>query len=171
LLRLLVALGVGFALFIPGFSVSHGAVPVLLQHQGRLLDASGVVGGAHCDGTDWVNASDENAKENFEQVDGAGLLEKLSDLEITKWDHKGNDAAEHIGPAAQGFKNAIGVGADDKSISTIDPSEIALAAVKELYAQLKRKDAEIQCLQEVNAKQLEELRQQLSALQAAVNEK
>ncbi len=130
-----------------------------------------VVGGAYCDGTNWVNASDENSKENFEKVDGAELLEKLSALEISKWNYKGNEEAEHIGPTAQDFKKAFGVGADDKSISTIDPSGIALAAIKELYAQLKQKDAEIARLQELNAKQLEELRQQLSALQTAVNKK
>ncbi len=130
-----------------------------------------VVGGAYCDGTNWVNASDANAKENFEKVDGAELLEKLSALEISKWNYKGNEEAEHIGPTAQDFKKAFGVGADDKSISTIDPSGIALAAIKELYAQLKQKNAEIARLQETNAKQLDELRQQLSALQAAVNKK
>ncbi len=130
-----------------------------------------VVGGAYCDGTNWVNASDVNAKENFEKVDGAELLERLSDLEITKWNYKGDEDAEHIGPTAQDFKKTFGVGADDKSISTIDPSGIALAAIKELYAQLKQKDAEIARQRETNAEQLDELRRQLSALQAAVNKK
>lgn len=95
-----------------------------------------VVGGAYCDGTNWVNASDRNSKENFEVVDGGEILEKISDLEITKWNYKGDDDAQHIGPTAQDFKKTFGVGADDRSISTIDPSGIALAAIKELYAQL-----------------------------------
>ncbi len=120
-----------------------------------------VVGGAYCDGTNWVNASDKNSKENFEQVNGEEILEKISDLEITKWNYKGDDDAQHIGPTAQDFKKTFGVGADDKSISTIDPSGIALAAIKELYKQfsdeMKQKDAQIEELQ----KEMKKLRKEL----------
>ena len=123
-----------------------------------------VVGGAYCDGTNWVNASDKNSKENFEQVNGEEILEKISDLEITKWNYKGDEDAQHIGPTAQDFKKTFGVGADDKSISTIDPSGIALAAIKELYSQLKQRDEEIAKLRKANANQIEELKKELSKL-------
>lgn len=93
------------------------------------------VGAATCDGTDWINASDVNSKENFEDVDGEEILDKISDLEITRWNYKGKNDVEHIGPTAQDFHKAFGVGPDDKSISTIDPSGIALAAIKELNKQ------------------------------------
>ncbi len=120
-----------------------------------------VAGGAYCDGTNWVNASDRNSKENFVKVDGEEILEKISGLEITKWNYKGDDDAQHIGPTAQDFKKTFGVGADDKSISTIDPSGIALAAIKELYRQfseeMKQKDAQIEELQ----KEMKKLRQEL----------
>ncbi len=120
-----------------------------------------VAGGAYCDGTNWVNASDKNSKENFVQVNGEEILEKISDLEITKWNYKGDDDAQHIGPTAQDFKKTFGVGADEKSISTIDPSGIALAAIKELYKQfseeMKQKDAQIEELQ----KEMKKLRQEL----------
>ncbi len=127
-----------------------------------------VAGGAYCDGTNWVNASDKNSKENFEKIDGEELLEKISDLEITKWNYKGDKDAEHIGPTAQDFKKAFGVGADDKSISTIDPSGIALAAIKELYAQLKSKDREMDEQLKARDKQISELREQLEKLQKLI---
>ncbi len=116
-----------------------------------------VAGGAYCDGTNWVNASDRNSKENFESVNGEEILEKISELEITKWNYKGDDDAQHIGPTAQDFKKTFGVGADDKSISTIDPSGIALAAIKELYAQLQAKDKEMKELREEMAKLKKEM--------------
>ncbi len=116
-----------------------------------------VEGGAYCDGTNWVNASDKNAKENFQKIDGEELLERISDLEIAKWNYKGDKDAEHIGPTAQDFKKTFGVGADDKSISTIDPSGIALAAIKELYAQLKAKDREMDELRSEVAKLKKEI--------------
>jgi hypothetical protein len=94
-----------------------------------------VAGGAYCDGTNWVNASDKNSKENFVPVDGEDLLKKISQLDITKWNYKGDSETEHIGPTAQDFQETFGVGSDGKSISTIDPSGIALAAIKELNKQ------------------------------------
>ena len=127
-----------------------------------------VVGGAYCDGTNWVNASDRNSKENFETVDGGEILEKISDLEITKWNYKGDNDAQHIGPTAQDFKKTFGVGADDESISTIDPSGIALAAIKELYAQvseLQKRDKEQSAKLQQRDAQLETLQKELKKLQ------
>lgn len=105
-----------------------------------------VGGGAYCDGTNWVNASDVNSKENFESVNGAEVLDRLADLKITRWNYKSQPGVEHIGPTAQDFQKAFGVGSDNKSISTIDPSGIALAAIKELQKQnadLRGENAEL----------------------------
>jgi hypothetical protein len=114
-----------------------------------------VAGGAYCDGTNWVNASDENVKENFESVDGQELLGKISELEVTKWNYKGNaDGMKHIGPTAQDFKKIFDVGSDGKTISTIDPSGIALAAIKELYKENLSLMAQVADLM----KQVEELK-------------
>ncbi len=116
------------------------------------------MGGAYCDGTDWVNGSDVAAKENFVAVDGEELLERIADLKITRWNYKGQPQVEHIGPMAQDFQAAFGVGANDKSISTIDPSGIALAAIKELQKQNREL-----------AGQNEELREQLESLSRKVD--
>jgi hypothetical protein len=104
-----------------------------------------VAGGAYCDGTNWVNASDVNSKENFAAVDGAELLAKIDQLQITRWNYKQDDeSVTHIGPTAQDFHSAFGVGSNDKSISTVDPSGIALAAIQELVRQLRERDLEIE---------------------------
>ncbi len=99
-----------------------------------------VVGGANCNGFTWNNASDANSKENFQPVDGEDILDRIAELDITRWNYKGESEAEHIGPTAQDFYKAFGVGGDDKTISTIDPSGIALAAIKELYKKSKEVD-------------------------------
>ncbi|MCX6832230.1 MAG: tail fiber domain-containing protein, partial [candidate division Zixibacteria bacterium] len=120
-----------------------------------------VAGGAYCDGANWVNFSDVNSKENFTAVDGNELLEQIAQLSITRWNYKGDNQAEHIGPMAQDFKAAFGVGANDKSISTIDPSGIALAAIKALNSKM----------QELNAKttQLEDQAREISQLKAELD--
>ena len=46
-----------------------------------------------------------------------------------KWNYKGSDET-HIGPIAEDFYRIFGVGVDEKSISTIDPSGVALAAIQ-----------------------------------------
>ena len=108
---------------------------------GAYLSAAGV----------WTNSSDENLKENFTDIDSQGLLEKISKLEITEWNYKfdGKDV-RHIGPTSQDFYALFGLGVDHKSISTVDPAGIALAAIKELYhttQDLKQKTARIEKLE------------------------
>lgn len=127
-----------------------------------------VQGGAYCDGTNWVNASDKNSKENFENIDREKLLKLIAQLSITQWNYKGDEQTKHIGPTAQDFKNTFGVGKDDKSISTIDPSGIALAAIQELYSLLKQKDEEIVSLRKTNASQIEELKKELARLREEI---
>lgn len=103
-------------------------------------------GGAYLsgNGTTWTNSSDRNKKENFKPVDGQKILELLEQLEITQWNYKEeDDSITHIGPVAQDFYALFELGGDDKSISTVDPSGIALTAIKELYRQNQAQDNEI----------------------------
>ncbi|HEX2898055.1 MAG TPA: tail fiber domain-containing protein, partial [candidate division Zixibacteria bacterium] len=62
------------------------------------------------------------------------VLEKISGLDVTKWNYKTEgEEIKHIGPVAQDFYEKFGLGTDDKSISTVDVSGVALAAIKALY--------------------------------------
>ena len=125
--------------------------------------------GAHLtSGGVWTNSSDANLKENFRSVDGAELLEKIEELPINQWNYKAeSDQVTHIGPTAQDFKAAFGVGSDGKSISTIDPSGIALAAIQELYSQLKQKDEALS----TQAKLIEELQKRLAGIERELKKK
>lgn len=91
--------------------------------------------GAYCSSAGvWTNASDRNKKEHFESVDGSVILEQLERLPIRKWRFKGDkEGITHIGPISQEFHAIFGVGNDTLSISTVDPSGIALAAIKQLH--------------------------------------
>lgn len=122
-------------------------------------------GGAYLsgNGTTWTNASDRNRKENFAVVDRSALLKKIAALPITRWNYRDDDpAVQHIGPVAQDFRALFGVGNDDKSISTIDPAGIALAAIQELY----RKSLEIDDLR-AQLNELRDLVVQIQTQQAA----
>ncbi len=85
-------------------------------------------------GGTWVNSSDRALKENFRKVNNDEIIDRLAELEINEWNYKkdGRDI-RHIGPTSQDFYRLFGLGHDDKSIATVDPDGIALAAIQALY--------------------------------------
>jgi hypothetical protein len=115
-----------------------GAPPLLATSTGASLTYGGT----------WVNASDARVKENFAPVDGANVLARIADLPIRSWNYIADGpGVRHIGPTAQDFEAAFGLGGGDTTISTIDPSGIALVAIQELARRLQARDAEIAELQ------------------------
>jgi hypothetical protein len=96
----------------------------------------------------WKNNSDRALKEDFESIDERDILERLAALPISKWKYKveGGDV-HHVGPMAQDFAVAFGLGGDDRSISTLDADGVALAAIQALYQEvqeLRRRVAELE---------------------------
>jgi hypothetical protein len=91
----------------------------------------------------WTNASDKKLKNNFQDLDANDILDKVSQLHIQRWHYIADrDATTHIGPVAQDFHQLFGVG-DDTTISTIDPSGVALLAIQALSEKDKQKKATI----------------------------
>jgi hypothetical protein len=87
--------------------------------------------------------SDRNAKANFGSVDPADMLERVRELPISTWNYRADDASiRHIGPMAQDFTAAFGVGADDRHIHPLDGQGVALAAIQGLADELARLHAE-----------------------------
>ena len=83
----------------------------------------------------------------MDKVDGREILERLRDLPIATWNYKAQDESiRHIGPMAQDFSAAFGVGEKETMITTIDADGVALAAIQGLYEMVKEKDAEIAAL-------------------------
>lgn len=81
----------------------------------------------------WTTLSDRNLKENFEPVDVHAVLDKVAALPLSTWNYRGQtNGVRHIGPMAQDFKAAFGVGAGDTGITTVDADGVALAAIQAL---------------------------------------
>jgi hypothetical protein len=106
--------------------------------------------------------SDRNAKENFQPVNPQTVLEKVAALPISEWNFKGDASTPHIGPMAQDFHAAFGIGPDDKHIATVDADGVALAAIQGLNQKLEAKNAGLE-------KQVAELRALVETLAAKVN--
>ena len=105
---------------------------------------------AYCNGTTWVNGSDQNSKEAFTPINPQAMLNKVAALPITEWKYKVEpDGSRHLGPMAQDFHAAFGLnGEDDTHIATVDESGVALAAIQGLNQKLNEKDGEIQALKQ-----------------------
>jgi len=97
---------------------------------------------------DWQSMSDRNVKENLESVDAQDVLSHVVSLPISTWNYKSQKpAVRHIGPMAQDFHEAFGVGVSDRFIGTLDADGVALAAIQGVHQLIQDKDEEIARLQ------------------------
>jgi hypothetical protein len=109
-------------------------------------------------GGTWTNLSDRAAKVNLAPVGGQEVLARLAEIPITSWNYKTQDPSiRHIGPTAQDFYAAFGVGEDDKHVSTVDADGVALSAIQGLYQIVQEKEAQIAALTTENATQQQEI--------------
>ena len=133
-----------------GASVSNWgqASAVISTSTGAMLTTGGV----------WQNASDVNSKHRFEQISNEEILEKLRKLPVTRWSYKTEaENIRHIGPMAQDFYAAFGLGSDNRGIGTVDADGVALTGIKALEERTRNLASELESLKADNAA----LRQQL----------
>ena len=123
-----------FNIFSDGSGINYfgGNVGIGTTTPGHLLTLSG---GAYSDGNTWQTVSDFNKKTNFATVTPADILQKIAALPITQWNYKTDPATNvHIGPTAQDFYAAFGLGGQQAStsIDSLDTANIALLGVQAL---------------------------------------
>ena len=126
-------------------------------------------------GGSWTTLSDRAAKDDLAPIDGRDVLAKVAAMPVYTWRYKTEvSKALHMGPVAQDFHAAFGLGDGDTRITTVDADGVALAAIQGLNQKLdaaiaagRAKDAEIALLQERVAT-LEAVAADVQALRAAV---
>jgi len=102
--------------------------------------------------------SDRNVKTAFEPVNTREVLDEVTKLPLMKWAYTNDATVRHLGPMAQDFQAAFGLGADDTHIATVDEEGVALAAIQGLNQKVEQKETEITELKQ----RLERLEQLLS---------
>jgi hypothetical protein len=94
--------------------------------------------GLAINGSQWLQLSDVNAKEGFRDLDGDALLARFAQMPVREWSYKAQGPSiRHVGPTAQDFRAAFGLGEDPLRIGTLDAAGIALAGVKALEARTR----------------------------------
>jgi hypothetical protein len=115
-------------------------------------------------GGSWTAVSDRNAKENVEPVDALAVLERVVSMPLATWNYKEQaDSIRHMGPMAQDFYAAFGLGLGETTIDTIDPDGVALAAIQGVNEKLEQRLAEKDV-------EIEELRERLERLETLLSE-
>lgn len=126
-------------------------------------------------GSSWAALSDANAKERFADVDGEDLLARLAGVPIRTWNYKAQGTAiRHIGPTAQDFRAAFGLGDFSLRINTIDADGVALASIKAIDARTRSLSADVETMAEdaiTLRRSYAQLRARLARLEAALQKR
>ena len=140
----------------------------------------GAGGNVGCDLTvavpSWTCASSRTLKENYLTVDGEDVLARVRALPITTWSMIGGDrSVRHLGPVAEDFYHAFGLGLGETTIGLGDIDGVNLAGVKalearttELRRELDARAAELRQEREARAAETAALRGELAELRAQV---
>jgi len=107
--------------------------------------------------------SDRNAKADFRPIDVQDVLARVAALDITTWRYKKDTPdVRHLGPMAQDFKAAFGLGDTDRMIFPLDATGVSLAAIQALHQRLGAAEAENDALRD----RLGRLERRLAELEA-----
>lgn len=149
----------------PGNPGVGGKTLMLLDGTGSLHVTNNVYAG------NVMLTSDRHVKENFSALDAQSVLDRVAALPITRWNFIQDPGTAHIGPMAQDFRAAFGVGEDDKHIAVVDEGGVALAAIQGLNEKVdggrQKEEGRIQKLEAENA----ELKARLEKLERMMESK
>lgn len=134
--------------FPASFPIHVGEASIANSGNGAHLTTGGV----------WTNGSSRTFKEGFGAIDTGEILERLLALPLLQWRYRGSDTALHLGPMAEDFKAAFGLGGDERYIGTVDADGVALAAIQGLHRKLEDENAMLR-------RELARLAQRLDALE------
>jgi hypothetical protein len=83
-------------------------------------------------------------KKQFEPVDRPALLESLAVMPIESWAYRqSDDQSRHLGPMAEDFFAAFGLGSSDQRIDLVDSTGVSLAALQGVLEMLAERDREL----------------------------
>ena len=138
-----------------GTTNSNGVGSFVAYAPGGVFFFAGPAGAGGCSLTvpssGWACSSDRALKTNIRPLDAIDVLKRVVSMPVTSWSFKGAEPFIHIGPMAQDFKAAFGLGGDDKTISAMDSAGVALVAIQGLNQKLVERDRRIEQLERINA--------------------
>ncbi|KJK37845.1 hypothetical protein UK15_20330 [Streptomyces variegatus] len=69
--------------------------------------------------------------------DGFAILRAVVSMPVSTWSYRDEEDVRHLGPMAQDWYAALGLGADDRTIHPIDVNGVSVVAVQALYRMVR----------------------------------
>lgn len=91
--------------------------------------------------------SSRSAKHGFAPIDADWLLARVRALPMLTWSYLASED-KHVGPVAEDFHRAFGLGTSDSMIAPSDLAGVALAAVQALQQEIDARDRRIETLEQ-----------------------
>ncbi len=134
-------------------STAANTFSVLATNGARFITNSTLSTGVilNAGGGSWNSISDKHVKENYQALDKVAILEKVINLPVEAWNLKSESShIKHMGPYAQDFYAAFGLGDNERYINSSDIDGVSLAAIQGMYqlytqevAQLRQEIADL----------------------------
>lgn len=111
--------------------------------------------------------SDRDAKTAVAPADAEAILKAVAEMPINTWRYRDEpDSVRHLGPMAQDFAAALGLGDNERQIHVVDGIGTAFAAIKALAGLAEERGRQVEAL---NAEVLD-LRERLAAIEARLRD-
>ncbi len=117
-------------------------------------------------GGTWTNGSSRLFKQSFAAIDVDAILARVLTLPLATWQYRNSSEGKHLGPMAEDFAAAFGLGGDDQHIATVDADGVALAAIQGLNARLEKDNAELRAANAALADRLARIEARLERIPA-----
>ena len=159
------------------FSISKdgtGGSEFIIHPSGRVLMGPGGAqnldlkpnGNLHIAGT-LVQSSDRALKTNFVDVNDSDVLDRVAHMPVQAWQFKFDEPnVRHVGPTAQDFRAAFGLGQDDKTIAPVDGIGVSLASIKALKQESDDHQNRLKALENLVQAQQQQLAEQTKLISA-----
>jgi predicted DCC family thiol-disulfide oxidoreductase YuxK len=93
--------------------------------------------------------SDRALKTDIRPVDADAVLEALASMPIATWRYRTEKSrVRHVGPMAQDFRAAFGLGTSDRQIHVVDASGVTMVALQALHKRVQRLEQQNRALQQ-----------------------
>jgi hypothetical protein len=76
-------------------------------------------------------------------LSGRQILERVTKLPVSFWTYEFEPGVRHLGPMAQDFAAAFGLGRTNRMINPLDGIGVSLAAIKALHRRIEALEAEV----------------------------
>jgi hypothetical protein len=116
-----------------------GSNSIVAIPAGRFLNTS--TGGYLSSAGVWTDSSSRAVKTAFEAIDPGSVLGRVLALPIREWSYRAAPDVRHVGPVAEDFHAAFGLGEGDTHLASLDTAGVALVAIQGLNAKLEAENA------------------------------